>query len=470
MWRRTTGICAVAALAAACSGESTSSQSDGGSSGGASGSSGAGGSDGGVSGTAGTAGAGAASGSGGTSGTGAVSGGGGTGTGEAWWPKDRDDGCTSAGSPDPREDRPAAGSGGESIDDVIFAVNRVRFGALDGDASPAEDAWRHIGFDVDDACTRSPTCTSQGELVVERSCKNDVVQSVDGEQCRDNTVGRFLALAYESPVVADVALVNEARWNCALWRGEMGLLVRLSGWDGTPNDDNVAVHIYASTGIEQPPAWACDQNGTLNDSWKNQALPLITNHWQVADESIDPTAGPEPGVPSASKTRDDAAFVRDGWLIARMPPAGEIWLNGERAHVPGMRFVLAGGVFAARLGRSEDGLHVLEQGLVAGATTSAALVRSFEEIGFCQNFCDSYTALVQFANAYEDVLSTGDNLPDVSCDALSFAMAFSGREARADDTDVVDVAPPAVCPPPAHPAAPQHGCTCPPPGVGGACE
>ena len=77
-----------------------------------------------------------------------------------WWGKVNSYGCQTTGRPKP-EDRPPAACEGPSIAPILLAVNRLRLANVKNDAQLTRDpeAWRDIGLDIDDSCTKSETCT-----------------------------------------------------------------------------------------------------------------------------------------------------------------------------------------------------------------------------------------------------------------------------------------------------------------------
>jgi hypothetical protein len=116
-----------------------------------------------------------------------------------------------------------------------------------------------------------------------------------------------------------------------------------------------------------------------------------------------------------------------------------------------------------KLYRTTDGWF-LEDATIAGAVTPDDEIRSFRELGFCENMCGSYNTLRDYFNSARDVLSTtSEKLPGEECDALSIAFSIKARSATADASDLIDTDPPVECPPPRHPDAPRHGCICPDP-------
>jgi hypothetical protein len=426
----------------------------------------------GAGGASGGGGIGASAGTGGSAGSSAHSGSNGdAGPAENWWAHTTADGCLSAGVPK-ASDRPSA-SGGTSLPPIQLATSRMRFGSADDDkpltGNPA--AWQEIGFDIDESCTASETCTADGEPIVEHACKNSLLIPFDGKQCRDNQIGNLFPVAALSPIVGPLFGVTEPNWNCALHRGELTLFLKVSDYDGQPNDSSVRVDLYTSTGLQALPNWTCTSGpeGSVAPDWFNQAPWLHIEHWKIAQRSIALNAqNPPPELPD-SKYADVAGFVRDGWLFAQFPAATELWLNGERGHVPGFRLQLHRAVMVGKLGKAQNGTWTLTQGTFGAVVLPSEILGSFREIAFCENMCDAYDSVVQYLNTHQDALSgTSEKLPDTPCNALSIGIAFEARQATATAADVEEVDPPVDCPPPKHPLVPQHGCVCPATG-GGPC-
>jgi hypothetical protein len=410
--------------------------------------------------------------SGGATGGSGGSGGDGGPTGP-WWPYTTADGCESAGVPT-SQDRPAMSDPGATLAPIYFATTRMRFGSANDDQalSANDKAWLDIGLDIDKSCTNSPTCAgSDGGLIYETACKNDLVVPFDGKSCRDNQIGKLYPVAALSPFVGPLFGVTEPNWNCAFHRGEFAVFLKVSEYNGQPNDDSVRVDVYTSIGLQNLQSWSCvGPGGAVPDDWFDQAPWLSTAHWKIASRSISlsaPDAGTE--LPD-SKYADPAAYVRNGYLFTSLPPATEFWLNGERAHVPGFRLVLYRALMIAKLEKQLDGTWNLNEGNVAGVVTPNDMVGAFRQIGFCENMCSAYSNVSLYLNTNQDAISsTSEKLPQTPCNALSIGVAFEARQAQASAADIEDVNDPVDCPKPKHPSAPQHGCICPDPVQGGPC-
>lgn len=418
---------------------------------------------GGSSGTAGTSGSGGGGGTAGVSGTGGTSGGDGGPVGP-WWQFTTSSGCQSAGVPT-ESDRPTTSGSGASLPPFVLAIDRMRFGSANDDSAltPNKNAWENIGFDLDKTCTASSTCNADAGTP-DTACKNSVLVPFDGTNCRDNEIGKLFPVAALAPEVGPLFGITEPDWNCALYRGEFSVLLKVSNYNGQPNDDSVRVDVYTSVGLHTLPNWTCTSGpgGTVPSNWFNEAPWLPSQHWTVAKSSLalnSVDAGTE--LPDA-KYNDPAAYVRSGYLFASLPSGTEIWLDGENAHVPGFRILLHRGVLVGKLVKQQDGTWALQNGTIGGVVLPTEILSSFREIGFCENMCQAYGEVVQYLNTHQDMLSTTSaKLPNTPCDSLSIGIAFQARQATASAGDVVTTQPPVDCPEPRNPLAPRQGCVCP---------
>lgn len=427
-------------------------------------------------GTGGSSASGGTSGASGASGSGANGGAGGSGGDagpEEWWTHQTPEGCDSAGVPT-SADRPSTGGTGTPLPPIYLATSRMRFGSADDDPplTGNQHAWKDIGFDIDSTCTASETCVVDGGPFVEHACKNDLLVPFDGNNCRDNQIGKLFPVAALSPLLGPLFGITEPNWNCALHRGEFSVFFKISDYDGSPNDPSVRVDVYTSMGLQQLPNWTCTSGpqGSVPPDWYNQAPWLHTENWKIAKRSIALSAADAGADLPDSKYADPAGFVRDGWLFAQLPNGSELWLNGERSHVAGFRLVLHRSVTLGKLKKELDGTWTLKQGTMGGVVLPSDILGSFREIGFCENMCDAYTSVLQYLNTNQDAISsTSDKLPNTPCNSLSIGIALEARQAKATSADIEDALDPVDCPKPKHPLAPQHGCDCPDAGVGGPC-
>lgn len=415
-------------------------------------------------GTAGTNGA-DGGGVGGSSGDGAA--GSGSSTGAQWWLRANKDGCTTASVPG-ASDRPSTSDPGRDLEPVYLAMSRVRFGAVKDDVSftPDLNAFQNIGVDLDGVCTSSLGCEVNQVTIDERACKSPSATPADGAQCRDNEVGRlFNTLA--GPGVGRHFRLNEADWNCELHRGGFGVILKISAYNGLPNDRNVRVDLYASSGLRTQPSWQCRDtlDGPLDADFYRNASWAPNDPWQVVEQSLDLSAPTEGSHVRGARAADPAAFVRDGYLVAHFPEGTELWFNGDRASIPGFRFNMHRSTLIARLKKERDDLWVIDEGTVGFVSRPDELLLSLRQIGLCENACTVFDVLSQYFYTHQDTLEgTSEILPDTQCNAVSVGVDFEARQASASSADVTKAQPLVVCPIPKNPAAPRPGCTCQPSG------
>jgi hypothetical protein len=441
----------------------------GGTSGGSDGASGSGG----AAGSAGRQGSGGVGGNDGGDGS-ATGGTGGGATGVPWWPYENTHGCQSAGLPT-QLDRPPEGDPGASLPPIYLVISRMRLGTANDDAAltPNVDAWRDIGFDLDKRCTNSFTCEDQNQdLIYEAACKHPQAQiPYDGNQCRDNEIAKLFKLASTSPSIGEWFGMTEADWNCELHRGGFGDMIKISDYNGKAHDRQVRVDIYHTLGLRQPPSWTCRSaiDAPLNPSWSSHGPWRADERWRIADSSISlsaPDAGNE--LPDA-KIYDPSAFVRNGILFAKLPENSELGLFGKYTRVPGFSIYLYRGILVGQLVKLPDGTWTIDKATLGGVARPDQLLESFQEFGFCENLCTTYDVVRDYLNTYRDALTnTADILPDTPCDGLSFAEAFTARQATAVPQDIEPYTRPPRCGQPRHPEAPRQGCIC--PVGGGRCE
>jgi hypothetical protein len=216
--------------------------------------------------------------------------------------------------------------------------------------------------------------------------------------------------------------------------GELGLLVRVWGYNGQPNDTQISVALYPSGGFDED---GCAPNGA--PTWNGQ------DEWPVLAESIVGAGGGGAGsggsggcsagqIPDASP--DDAlfvdhnAYVADSILVAS-PSELLLLLSGVHGSA---EILLAGPTVAARLERAAaDEPWRMREGVVVGRCD---LQQVWNAVGSVVNngapVCTDtpYHELVADGVCrYPDIAAELSG-PTASCDAYSFGMAFDADPAR----------------------------------------
>lgn len=346
--------------------------------------------------------------------------------GVGWWSRADSDGCFSAGVPRP-EDRPPP-SAAPNVEPIFMAVASMRIGSLDENGTLDPNAWQSIGFDLDGTCTGSDTCPRTGDPRV--SCVPSSAQVArDGQFCRDNTFGRLEYTAQLVPELAKKYGLNDDAFNCALCTGQYNFLLKITGYNGLPDDDQVRVDLYPSPGLEKPLPWNC----ALPD-WKTHPCFTPDLPWTLrADSVLGSTSGVDVG---PSKLFDDSAYVREGYLVVRLPEDTLFWFPGTKALAVAYPLALQKGIVTGRIVKGPDGVYRIEDGIIAGRAKKDDMLRGFRLIGFCEDDAN-FPLMEQFISSNLDTLSDGTTDPARPCDSMSVGLAFTGLQAKPGKLEAV---------------------------------
>ncbi len=349
-------------------------------------------------------------------------------SGVGWWSGPGDRGCFSAGMPRP-ENRPAPGpSSAKVLPPIYLGVQSTRLGSLSETGQLDNNAWQDIGFDLDGVCTGVDTC--QGDDTPP-SCKPTVPQiSTDGRDCRDNTFGRLEYAAALVPELSKKYGLNDDAFNCALCVGHYNYLFRVTNYNGEPNDDRVRVDLYPSPGLDKPLPWDC-----RDPTWKDRPCFTPEQQFQVTPESMkEPRSGPDL---ADAVLFDDAAYVREGYLVVKFPENALISFPGFKALVVAYPIRIQRGIVAGKINRDADGVWRITDGTIGGRVFGTDLVKGFRELGLCEQD-PNYSIMTDFINKNLDVLADGRNDSNATCDAMSLGIAFKAQQVVAGKVTVVE--------------------------------
>lgn len=278
-----------------------------------------------------------------------------------------------------------------------------------------------FGFDLDGVCTASETCTSPDPPP---SCKTaGSALPADGNYCRDNTFGRLEYTAALIPELTKKYGLSDDAFNCALCVGDYNFIIRITGYNGEPNDDRVRVDLYPSPGLEQPLPWDCSK-----PDWRTHPCFTPDMPWTIQQgTTVDGRAGPDLG---DSKLFDDAAYARDGYLVTNLPPETLFWFPGYKGLVVAFPLKLESAIVTGKLARGADGLWRITDGMIGGRVRGADIIHGFRLIGFCDtNDPRNYQLMTTFVSSNLDVIGDGRSDPEAPCDAMSIGIAFSALQA-----------------------------------------
>jgi hypothetical protein len=282
---------------------------------------------------------------------------------------------------------------------------------------------------MDGVCTASETC-EQADLPP--SCKAGASQLPrDGRYCRDNTFGRLEHTAALVPEISTRYGLSHDKLNCDLCVGHYNFLIRITGYNGKPNDDRVRLDLYPSPGLEKPLPWDCS-----DPTWRTRPCFTPDMEWTVQESIVaEPRGGPD--LPP-STIFDADAYVRDGYIVITMPEQTLFWLPGDKGTAVSYPLTIQKGLVTGRIARGADGVWRISDGIIAGRSRGDDLLRGFRLIGFCeQNDAENYQLMSTFIGSNLDVLADGQKDPDVACDAMSIGIAFTALQARAGKLEAV---------------------------------
>jgi len=296
---------------------------------------------------------------------------------------------------------PTEASGGTVT--VIGALSLLDFGiGVDGGAGTI------YGYNIDSTC--SPT-------VATSSCKTNVTPSTFAAYGADKTGtgldnSAFSLIAYISSVsdTFGAAAINEG-----LQAGHYGAVVRVTLWNGQPDDDNVAVEVFPTNGF------ASGAKPTFGpaDVWR------LDQRFQLGS-GLD-----------YSKEHSLVAYVRGGQLVAHFPELTLEMLIGDDSKP--FDITLEDAVLTGQVSSDADA-GVLSGGVVAGRWQSAKFLKQVREIyvkdgnGIKNSvLCDGNPLAIGFYDQVKqntcdgrDVRADLKDNAGLPCDAISAAAHVEG--------------------------------------------
>jgi hypothetical protein len=304
----------------------------------------------------------------------------------------------------------------------------MRIGSLNAAGQLDSNAWQDLGYDLDDTCTGSDTCEGADSPP---SCNPTVPQiSTDGHYCRDNTFGRLEYVASLIPELTKKYGLSDDAFNCALCVGDYNFVVKISGYNGQPDDDAVRLDLYPSPGLEKILPWDCSK-----PDWVTHPCFTPDLTWTIQDTSVTaPRGGPD--LPD-SKLADPNAYVKDGYLVGQLPPDTLFWFPGYNALVVAFPLKLRSATVSGKLARGPDGVWRITDGMIGGRSSEQDMVHGFRLMGFCESD-PNYAVMTDFVHKNLDVTGDGTKDPSVTCDAMSVGLAFTAQGATVGKLAHVD--------------------------------
>jgi hypothetical protein len=332
-------------------------------------------------------------------------------------------------------DRPPAGDGGAMGDDsgnvtllppIVAAFKTIDIGA----AGAPDAAIPAFGYDLDKTCTcpGPPSCLQPKGAFSGEDCDNH-----GGLDNKSIQLFRLLP----APASTGTTQVDQG-----LMAGQYGLLIRISNYNGMPNDPNITVDFYVSNGLERDDAGAIPTpkfDGT--DRWTIDP-GSIQNGTQAmfSDDSAYVTTTGTAGSP---------VFVAH---FSQLPIS-----FGDRTILGGATMQLSDAIVTGTIqpvpydGGSGVGLGIM-QGTIAGRWPTKQILSTVatipEEGGFlCGSDpnpynAESYVVLkVIVCEAADITHEQSQDKMGAPCDAISVGMQFSAVPALLGDPLMVPPAP-----------------------------
>ncbi|MBX7193262.1 MAG: hypothetical protein K1X94_14505 [Sandaracinaceae bacterium] len=306
--------------------------------------------------------------------------------------------------------RPGTPDDGVDVGEVSFGLRMVSLDQGDG--------WRDIGYDLDRRFTQAPTYDTE--------CRPPGIPRPpgDGTDGIDNVFGASL---YPLVEITVPGLEDTAR---AAQEEGFGLpVIRIAGWNGTPNDSRIRTVITTSVfttsadGVDDMTPPVVDIRGPRDVLIGGAPAPLPA--WDQHDWTwvrSDSYVGGDLSRPIIS---DDNAYVSDGVMVTRLPSGVDILFPAmDTGVLVRLTDAIATGVIAA-----DGNLSTIT---VAGRWSIVDLLSTAENVGICRGSTE-YNILEGQLNRIADVRrepwQPGDPT-DLDCDALSLGVTFVGTRFR----------------------------------------
>lgn len=272
--------------------------------------------------------------------------------------------------------------------------------------------WSELGYDFDGRCT---TLDSTDLICAPAPGFTPVA---DGPGGVDNVFAQSIA-----PLLDVFVPGFFAQANIDLDRGRFGILVRVAGWNGLPDDPLVEVGVV--DGVE-----GLRMGETLGDGGmvaEDASVPLEDGgmrtrslRWDGTDRWYANEGSFLAGDPATPLTRDRAAYVANGMLVARSPGGLTFTLSAVLFSLP---VRLGNGLLLT--GRLVDRGRRIEGGTLAGAwAVDDALVALAEGFGICPGTLP-YDRYAQTLEHVADLPLSGDPGPTIPCGAFSTGIGFA---------------------------------------------
>ncbi len=299
------------------------------------------------------------------------------------------------------------------VDDVIVAIESIEF----GEARINSLQGSSVGYDLDGTCTcPAPRSCTRPDWIKSEAC--------DGVDGIDNGFAGIVSIAKGFYQIASEDFAS------SVTDGEWTVLIRLTGYNGQPNDTKVAVSVYPAARFNNDP---CNDAGPAwqgDDYWPQLSTGVVDGG--QGGGGGQGGAGGDCGTPSTPeqallnpKFVDLSAYVNDGTLVANF---SELSFNPGSSVVQfDMRLVDA--VVSGKLEMVGSRWHIAD-GLLAGRWRETDM---FDGLGVAVKegdpLCTDNVIYTQVKTALCTRVDVTASLGD-DCDAIAFGMSFQSTPAN----------------------------------------
>lgn len=297
-----------------------------------------------------------------------------------------DAGCVPASIPGP----PAADIDGSGFD-TVFALRDLGI--------RIDPALGNLGFDLDHACTCFPDKDTCRVAAARQNC--------DGEHGRDNALAEL-----SQSITLPENLDPEKHIKRELSLGRAGLLIRVTDYNGQPDDRSVKVSFYPSNGTETARDGGGPPTFTKADRW------TVDPGYLFGDPSL-----------RLAALVSTKAYVTGGVLVA---------LFAFKFPLAGLDIDLTSGAFVASLGTNPPRL---DRGVIVGRWALDKAVHALGQLevdGSAACTLPFFPGVAPRVCAIADLrLVPSDDGRDLPCDAISVGIGFAAGEGTIGNVEYI---------------------------------
>lgn len=317
-----------------------------------------------------------------------------------------------------------------------------------GEAAPADNP---VGLNLDQVCTACATAdggTSDGGAEDPAAISSCIFPSwATKKQCDDiNGIDNAVAKLFKTlGEFVSVDGITSSYYNDEADKGAWSILIRVSGYNGTPNDKNIVVELLTTPGLYKAASGAGGGGGAGGSSPEIKANWDGTDEWPVPVDILKNSNGVSPGLDEPngggpgyqSVYIDKNAYVADGILVATIPTA-DIDLAGSGAGQFLIR-LYAGSLVGQIVDPDGTGTKFeLKDTVISGRWKTSDFFNRLGSVKvsnytFCRDDLITYGTFKKNLCSYVDIASTLGG-PTISCDSVSFAMRMQGFPAKVGRT------------------------------------